>query len=138
MTSRPDIAALTLVEILAVVVILGLLAATLTVGISGKMGRAKRELAKTQIAQLVGQVQTFQLDTRSLPNAAKGLAALSADASASWYVEPARLKDPWGNPYRYLVPGSAGQAFEVQSLGADGKQGGSGDDADISSASLGE
>lgn len=131
-------AAMTLVEILAVVVILGLLAATLTVGISGKMGKAKKELARTQIAQLVGQVQTFQLDTRQLPPVGAGLGALSADPAASWYVEAARLKDPWGNPYRYLVPGTSGQPFEIVSYGADGRSGGSGDDADISSAKLGE
>ena len=82
MPTRP-ITALTLVEILAVVVILGLLAATLTVGISAKMGKAKKELAKTQIAQVVAQVQIFQLDTRNLPTSAKGLAALSADPAAA-------------------------------------------------------
>lgn len=140
MPIRPILAAaaLTLVEILAVVVILGLLAATLTVGISGKMAKAKKELARTQIAQLVAQVQVFQLETRNVPTTAKGLGALTADPSSSYYVEPSRLKDPWGNPYRYVVPGSGGQPFEIVSSGADGRPGGSGEDADISSASLGE
>ncbi len=136
---RPSVAAaLTLVEILAVVVILGLLAATLTVGISAKMGRAKKELARTAIAQLVAQVQTFQIDTRKLPSAAQGLAGLSADPAAAWYVEPSRLNDPWGNPYRYVVPGSTGQPFEIVSGGADGRPGGTGDDADVTSANLGQ
>lgn len=130
--------ALTLVEILAVVVILGLLAATLTVGISGKMGKAKRELSRTQVAQLVAQIQTFQLDTHNLPGAAQGLAALSADPTAVWYVESSRLKDAWGNPFRYLVPGTNGQPFDVVSYGADGRPGGKGEDADITSAGLGE
>jgi len=138
MPSHPAIAAMTLVEILAVVVILGLLAATLTVGISAKMGRAKKELARTQIAQLVGQVQTFQIDTRDLPNSAKGLEALTADPAAAWYVEAGRLKDPWGNAYRYLAPGNGGLPFEIVSYGADSRPGGSGDAADITSAKLAE
>lgn len=138
MTAQRRMPGMTLVEILAVVVILGLLAATLTVGISAKMGRAKRELARTQIGQLVGQVQTFQIDTKALPSSSKGLQALTADPSAAWYVEAGRLNDPWGNPFRYNVPGGNGQPFEIVSFGADGRPGGSGDDADISSAVLGQ
>ena len=136
--SRSLTAGMTLVEILAVVVILGLLAATLTVGISAKMGKAKKELTKTQIAQWVAQVQTFQLDTNRLPTSSSGLTALTADPTAAWYVEPARLKDPWGNPFRYVTPGAGGRPFEIVSNGADGRPGGTGDDADLSSVNLGE
>jgi general secretion pathway protein G len=133
--------AMTLVEILAVVVILGLLAVTLTVGIAGKMGKAKGEIAKTQIAQIVAQVQTFQLDRRNLPTAGQGLAALTtpaADPGAAYYLEPGKLTDPWGNPYLYVVPGPVGFPFEVLSYGADGQPGGSGEAADISSARTGK
>ena len=129
---------MTLVEILAVVVILGLLAVTLTVGITAKMGRAKQEICKTQIAQTVGQLQVFQLEKRSLPPANPGLAALTTDVRASWYLEPAKLLDPWGAAYIYLVPGPDGQPFEVVSYGADAQPGGTGDAADISSAHLGQ
>lgn len=129
---------MTLVEILAVVVILGLLAVTLTVGITAKMGKAKQEICKTQIAQTVGQLQLYQMEKRALPPANVGLSALSGDVKASWYLEPAKLSDPWGAPYIYLVPGPDGQAFEVLSYGADGQPGGTGDAADISSAHLGQ
>jgi general secretion pathway protein G len=128
--------ALTLVEILAVIVILGLLATTLSVGISSKMSKAKKELARTQIVQIEGQVQMFQLDTRRIPPASGGLEALSADPAASWYVEPSRLRDPWGNPFKYLVPGADGHPYEIVSYGADGRPGGTGDDADITSIKL--
>jgi general secretion pathway protein G len=130
--------AMTLVEILAVVVILGLLAVTLTVGITAKMGKAKQEICKLQIAQIVGQLQVFQMEKRSLPPTGSGLAALTADPQASWYLEPAKLTDPWGATYMYLVPGPDGHAFEVASYGADGQPGGSGDAADASSAHLGK
>ena len=130
--------AMTLVEILAVVVILGLLAVTLTVGITAKMGKAKQEITKTQIAQIVGQLQLFQMEKRSLPPANTGLSALTTDVRASWYLEPAKLQDPWGAPYIYMVPGPDGQPFEVLSYGADGQPGGTGDAADISSAHPGQ
>jgi general secretion pathway protein G len=128
--------AMTLVEILAVVVILGLLAVTLTVGIAGKMGKAKSEIARTQIGQIVAQVQTYHLDKRALPTAAQGLAVLTspaADPSASYFMEPGKLIDPWGNAYLYVIPGPAGHPFEVISYGADGQPGGTGDSMDISS-----
>jgi len=127
---------MTLVEILAVVVILGLLAVTLTVGIAGKMGKAKSEIAKTQIGQIVAQVQTYQLDKHTLPSASEGLARLTtpaADPNTAYYLESNKLMDPWGNPYLYVVPGPTGHPFEVLSYGADGQPGGSGDAADISS-----
>lgn len=130
--------AMTLVEILAVVVILGLLAVTLTVGITAKMGKAKQEICRTQIAQIVGQIQVFQMEKRGLPPASTGLGALTADPNASWYLEPAKLQDPWGAPYLYMVPGPDGQRFEVLSYGSDGQPGGTGDAADISSAHLGQ
>lgn len=127
---------LTLVEILAVVVILGLLAATLTVGILGKLGRARSEIAKTQIAYIVSQIQTFELERRSLPAMSEGLKALAADSKAAWYLSEKRLVDPWGRPYQYLVPGPAGHPYEVISLGADGLPGGEGEDADVTSGDL--
>ena len=129
---------MTLVEILAVVVILGLLAVTLTVGITAKMSKAKQEICKTQIAQIIGQIQIYQMEKRNPPPGNAGLSAMSADPKASWYLEPAKLVDPWGAPYNYLVPGPDGQAFEVLSYGADGQPGGTGDAADISSARLGQ
>jgi general secretion pathway protein G len=135
--STASVRGMTLVEILAVVVILGLLAVTLTVGIAGKMGKAKQEICKVQIAQIVNQLQLFQMERRALP-ATGSLSALSADPRAAWYVEPAKLNDPWGAAYLFLVPGPDGQPFEVVSYGADGQPGGTGDAADVSSARLGQ
>lgn len=129
---------MTLIEVLAVVVILGLLAVTLTVGITGKMGKARSEIAKTQIAQVVTQLQTFQLEKRKLPQPGEGLAALSADAGSSFYLEPAKLVDPWGNPFQYLIPGPNGLPFEVTTYGADGQAGGTGENQDVSSSDLGK
>lgn len=127
---------MTLIEVLAVVVILGLLAATLTVGITGKLGKAKTEIAKTQIAQIAGAVETFRLDKRRLPTAAEGLNTLTESAEAPYFLGQARLSDPWGKEYLYLVPGPDGVAYEILTYGADGRQGGTGENADVSSSSL--
>jgi len=124
---------MTLIEVLAVVVILSMLAVTLTIGIAGKLGKARSEIAKTQIAQIVSQIQAFQLEKRALPQA-DGLTALTSDAKAAYYLEPGKLKDPWGRPYLYLVPGPDNAPFEVLTYGADGQPGGSGEDGDVSSA----
>ena len=127
---------MTLIEILAVVVILGLLAVTLTVGITAKLGRAKQEIVKTQIAQIVSQIQAFQLEKRTIPTMSQGLVQLSADPASIYYLEAAKLRDPWGNPYHYLVPGPNGLPFEIATYGADNQPGGEGENADVSSAQL--
>ena len=136
-TPRIPLRGMTLIEILAVVVILGLLAVTLTVGITAKFGKAKHEIAKTQIAGIVAQLQAYQLERRALPSSSQGLKVLSDAPSAIYYLDAERLVDPWGNAYRYLVPGPAGQTFEVLTYGADNQPGGDGENADISSAKVG-
>ena len=127
---------MTLIEVLAVVVILGLLAATLTVGLSGRIGKAKHEIARTQLAQIAGSVEAFRLDQRRIPTSAEGLAALTSPADSAYFLEAGKLVDPWGKPYLYLVPGPDGQPFEVVTYGADGQPGGSGENGDLSSANL--
>jgi len=107
---------------------------TLTVGIAGKLGRARSEIARTQIAHIVTQLQTFELERRALPTAAEGLTILTTDSQAAWYLEKSRLVDPWGRSYQYLVPGPDGAPFEVATFGANGLPGGSGEQTDISSA----
>lgn len=132
-TRAATIRGMTLIEILAVVVILSLIAATLTMGIMGKVAKARTEIAKTQIALIVGQVQAYHLEKRTYPPASLGLKALSEDPRSSYHVEPERLVDPWGRPYLYLVPGPSGAPFEILSYGADGRSGGQGEDADVAS-----
>lgn len=128
--------AMTLIEVLAVVVILSLLAVTLTVGLSGKLSKAKREICKTQIAEVVSQIQAYQLMKHAIPTVSQGLQILNSDPASAYYLSTDKTKDPWGNALRYLVPGPNGAPFEVMSLGADGQPGGQGEAADVSSANL--
>jgi general secretion pathway protein G len=127
---------MTLIEILAVVVILGLLAATLVGGLSGKLGTARHELAKTQIAQVVNAIEAFNLANGRPPTASDGLQVLSANPQAPFFLEAGKLLDPWSKPYQYLIPGPNGMPYEVVTFGADGQQGGTGENADVSSVDL--
>ncbi len=130
---------MTLVEILAVVVILGLIAGTLLIGFSGTFGKAKHELAKTGIGVIANKIETYRIERSSWPSNDLGLVGLSdghALPTDSFYLGPDKLLDPWSNQYLYLTPGPDGHPYEVMTYGADGQPGGEGEDADISSANL--
>lgn len=130
---------MTLVEVLAVVVILGLLAGTLAVSLSGAVGKGKREIAKSGISKVQQAVEAYRIDHGSWPADDVGLAALGedhADPTASYFLGSDQLRDPWGNPYYLLVPGPDRHPYEIVSYGADGQPGGEGEDQDLSSLSL--
>ncbi|MEM9167059.1 MAG: type II secretion system protein GspG [Planctomycetota bacterium] len=130
---------MTLVEVLAVVVILGLLAGTLAVGFGGAFSKGKQELAKTGIGIIVERLELYRIEHDGYPDTSTGLAALTdgvALPSSPYYLGPDRLLDPWGEPYYLVVPGPDGHPYEVISLGEDRAEGGAGPDTDISSINL--
>ena len=134
-----DRRAMTFVELLAVLVILGLVAGVFTISIAGRFNQSKRELAKSQIGLIDGQVQTYYTQTSQWPPADRGLSVLTApDASPSdpYFVTMDQLKDPWGNPFYIIVPGPEGHPYELVSYGADGQPGGVDENADLSSLRL--
>ncbi len=116
-----------LVELMVVIVILGLLATIVIINVMPAADRAANTKARADIATLEQAIEMYRLDHLTYPPAAEGLQALISGR----YIR--RLPDdPWGNPYRYTVPGADGQSFQISSWGADGREGGSGEDADIS------
>jgi general secretion pathway protein G len=132
---------MTLVEVLAVVVILGLLAGTLLVGFSATFGKAKTELAKTGVGVVAGKLELHRIERGAYPANDVGLAALGeplATPAQSYYLPKDKLVDPWGREWLYVVPGPNGHPYEVLTYGADGQPGGVGEDLDISSAHLRE
>ncbi|MEQ8764767.1 MAG: type II secretion system major pseudopilin GspG [Planctomycetota bacterium] len=132
-------AGMTLVEILAVVVILGLIAGTLVVSFSGSFGEAKHEIAKTGIAQIAEKLEIYRMKHGEWPGAELGLEALTdgnASPTDSYYLEPDKLLDPWNEPYYFLTPGPGELPYEIVSYGSDRQAGGDGEAADISSANL--
>ena len=130
----------TLIEIMVVVVIMGVLAALLVPRLMGRTDDARIIAAKQDIATLMQALKLYRLDNQRYPTNEQGLQALISKPSggpappnwkAGGYLD--RLnKDPWGNPYEYRSPGSHGEV-DVYSFGADGKPGGTGNDADICS-----
>lgn len=130
---------MTLVEVLAVVAILGLIAGTLAIGLSGAFAQGKRELAKTAIGLAAQRVETYYVARGSYPSPDIGLAALTdghATGVDAYYLKPDQILDPWGHRLVLVVPGPNGQPYEIVSYGRDGRPGGEGEDADLSSAAL--
>jgi general secretion pathway protein G len=128
--------AFTLIEIMVVIIILGLLAAFVIPNITGKSEEAKQKLVCVQMKSLAEGLKMFKIDNGSYPTTEEGIAALitnpSSDTYPSYskngYLEGKNLpKDPWNHPYIYLNDGTA---FDLVSLGADGKEGGSDDGKD--------
>jgi len=128
----------TIVEIIVVIVIIGILATLIAPRLLGRVGQAKQSTAKSNANTLAGEVNKFILDCGPLPPGATLdiLTIRPADVDASkWqgpYLQNAdQLKDPWGNGYLIIVPGRKNVDFDIVSLGADGKDGGEGENADV-------
>ncbi|MET7243168.1 type II secretion system major pseudopilin GspG [Methylobacterium sp. EM32] len=130
-------AGFSLVELLVVLAIIGMIATMVTPQVLGYLGRAKGETARIQVKNIAQAVELYYLDLGAYPTSQQGLQALVQPSGPGWrgpYVRDARgLTDPWGHAYLYRSPGTAGTPFEVYSLGADGKAGGNGDQADVAS-----
>lgn len=128
----------TLIEIMVVVVILGILAALVVPQVMSRPDQAKVTVAQGDIKAIAAALDMYRLDNHVYPSTQQGLEALVKKTSgmpeAKNWNKDGYLKrlpvDPWGNPYQYLAPGSQGP-FDLYSLGADGKEGGSENAADI-------
>jgi len=131
--------AFTLVEIMVVIVIIGLLAGAVTLSVRAYLHKAKQNVARKDISTVVTALETFYSLHDRFPTSDEGLAVLARPSDE--LPEPllaAEPKDPWGRPYQYNAPGRGGAPYEVVTYGADGREGGDGIDADISSAALKE
>ncbi|MCH8686345.1 type II secretion system major pseudopilin GspG [Pedomonas mirosovicensis] len=135
--NRSREAGFTLVELMVVIVIIGLLATVVAINVLPSQDRAMVEKAKADISLLEQGLEMFRLEALRYPTTEEGLEALVTPpenargnrAEGEGYIR--RLpEDPWGNPYQYIYPGEHGR-FDVYSLGADGRPGGEGSDADI-------
>jgi general secretion pathway protein G len=126
----------TLVEVMVVLVILGLLAGLVTANVRNYLIQGKQRAAAAQIATFAQAIESFAVATGDVPTTQQGLAALTARDERM--PEPLLKRvplDPWGRAYQYVAPGRTDR-YEVISFGRDGREGGSGEDADISSERL--
>lgn len=131
----------TLLEILIVITILGILASLVAVKLMDRPGEARALKAQMDIQTLETALKLYKLDNAFFPTTEQGLLALVEKPSAGriptkWreggYLEKGTLpKDPWGNDYLYLSPGVHNRDFDIWSYGAEGEEGGEGEDADV-------
>ena len=134
-------AGFTLIEILVVIVVISILATLVAPNIFQHVGAAKSATAKSQIEMLGTALDAYRLDNGRYPTTAQGLAALwerpVTDPPANWrgpYLRKPVPVDPWGIAYQYAAPGQVNPtSYDLLTYGADGKAGGSGEDADITS-----
>jgi general secretion pathway protein G len=128
----------TLIEIMVVVIIIGLLAAVIVPSVISKVDEARVTKAKADIQSLETALTMFRLDNSKYPTTDQGLQALMVaptDPSIRHWRQGGYLqhvsKDPWGNDYQYVFPGTHGREYDLFTLGADGQPGGDGNNADI-------
>ncbi|GAB4334011.1 MAG: type II secretion system major pseudopilin GspG [Candidatus Abyssubacteria bacterium] len=137
----------TLIELMVVIVIIGMLAAIITPRYMERVAQGRITQTKNQIRMLEGALKLFYLDNGFYPSTEQGLDALINQPTAGriptnykprGYLETEEIpKDAWGNEYIYRSPATNERFdYEVISLGADGLEGGEGENADIVSWSI--
>jgi len=132
-----------LIELIAVVAILGILAAVVAPRIFTQPGKARIAKAKTEISGIQSALQMYKLENFNFPTTDQGLLALveqpTGEPEAPNWQEGGYLsklpKDPWGREYLYVSPGENSEV-DIYSLGADGQEGGEGEDSDIGNWNL--
>jgi len=122
----------TILEIVIVFVLIAGLLAFVGPRIYSQLGRAKSSEAKIRIQTLVGDLEMYKLEVGRYPDNLQALVSQPSGVD-KWngpYAKPEDLKDAWGNDYRYTVPGQS-KPFDLISLGADNKEGGEGENRDV-------
>lgn len=121
----------TLLEMLAVIVLLGIVGVIVARSVSGRVEMGKWNAGKIGVVKLDQEIQAYALDTGSPPASTEDLITKPANAP-TWsgpYAKPSDLRDPFGHPYGYAFPGKHGQ-YDIIFYGRDGKPGGEGADRD--------
>jgi general secretion pathway protein G len=124
-----------LLELMAVMIILGLISAIAVPSVYKHIRKGKQQTAKTQIDMIDGALEAYRMDTGDFPSQEQGLEALRSDPGVeNWdgpYLKKKIPLDPWNNEYLYNNPGQHGNEIDVFSLGKDHQEGGEKEDRDI-------
>lgn len=140
--SRSVRSGFTLIELLVVIAIIAALASVVAPSLFGNVATARRTAARAQLDVFALALDAYRLDTRDYPTTADGLqvlriAPVDPGVAALWrgpYLRQAVPMDPWGRPWIYVAPGVLNpDAYDLYTLGKDGKPGGTGEDEDLTS-----
>ena len=136
----------TLIELLVVIAIIAVLAGVVAPEVLRNAGDAKGQAARSQVEMFALALDAYRLDNDAYPTTEQGLAALrtmpviggaSGEPPKRWrgpYLRRVVPDDPWGKPYVYIAPGRVNpQSYDLYTFGRDGKVGGEGEDADVTS-----
>jgi general secretion pathway protein G len=126
----------TLIELLVVVTIIAMFGALVLPRLWKKVSGAKQTVAREQINGFITALGMYKLDTGRFPSTEQGLQALRIrpQDEARWdgpYLPQDVPLDPWGHAYVYKFPGDHGEEPDIITYGADGREGGDGENADI-------
>ena len=122
----------TLLEMLAVIVLIGIIGTIVVRSVSGSVDKGKYGAGKTQLTTLSQDVDGYALDNGTPPQQLEDLVVKPANAQ-NWhgpYAKESGLKDPWGHEFGYKYPGDHGN-YDLIFYGQDGKPGGDGYNADV-------
>ncbi len=140
--NRRSLAGFTLLELLVVIAIIATLAAVVAPAVFRNVGDAKVNAAKSQIEIFGLALDQYRIDNDTYPGTGQGLAALrtmpvTGELPRNWrgpYLRRTVPPDPWGRPWLYVSPGVENPtSYDLWTLGRDGKTGGEGEDADLTS-----
>ena len=123
----------TLVEVMVTMTIIAIMGTIVVINVLPRMNQARSDKAKIDIARLSQALEYYNLDTSTYPETLDALVGAQSGgderANPEGYIK-ALPDDPWGNAYLYAYPGDNGR-FDIWSYGADGEEGGEGNDTDI-------
>jgi general secretion pathway protein G len=132
----------TLIEMIVVIAIIAVLASVVAPDVFRNVSDANASAAKSQVEIFGVALDNYRLDNHTYPTTEQGTRALrieptNAPRPPRWrgpYLRRAIPVDPWGRPYEYVSPGTINpDSYDLFSLGRDGREGGEGEDADITS-----
>ena len=136
----------TLIELLVIIAIIGILATIVVANYVTEIPKAKVAKAKADIRMIMDALDRFKLSHDEYPTTEQGLKALITKPATGDMKNPDAYptagyvqgipKDPWGNEYQYVYPGSREGLYDLTCYGADGKEGGEGFNADITNRNL--
>lgn len=132
MKIRRRVEGFTLLEMLAVIVLLGIVATIVIRQVGSSLDKGKVGAGKAQLASLSMKIENYAMDVGTPPADLADL-LVKPDGAPGWqgpYAKQSELRDPFGHAFAYLSPGKHG-SFDLVFLGRDGKPGGEGNDADV-------